>query len=277
MSIKLLKQDLEVFAKEKSSINEFTKEDINIENFLLNITHDLRSPINNILSVIQCLDKDFEKRANYIEIIRRNSYKMVKLIDNLIDTTRLQNLNYSLIRKNVDIITMIESTVHFTDRYAKQKCINLIFDTNIEECIIAVDIQAFDRIIMNLLSNAIKFSNSDTSIYINVFETDNNLKISIKDEGPGIERSQQRKIFSRFEQATKQKESEHCGSGIGLDLVSFLVKAHNGIIELISDEGKGAEFIITIPKVIIKEDMVEVIDGDKKVQQLEIEFSDIYL
>ncbi|MGL4772881.1 MAG: sensor histidine kinase [Clostridium sp.] len=252
----------------------------NRENFLLNITHDLRNPINNILGVVQCINKESyenEKIFAYISMIKRNSLKMVKLVDNLIDTTRLENANYSLIKKNIDIITMIESTVAFTDKYATQKNVHLVFDTNVEECIMAVDIEAFDRIIMNLLSNAIKFTKPNTNININVFDMNNILKISIKDEGLGIKREEQEKIFSRFEQATKQKESEHCGSGIGLDLVNYLVKAHNGDIELISEEGNGAEFIITLPKGIMEEDKVEIIRRDRKVQQLEIEFSDIYL
>lgn len=250
------------------------------EDYLLNITHDLRNPISVILSVTQCMNiKDISenKSKEYIEIIRRNGLKMVKLVDNLIDTTRLENEKYNIILRNIDIITMMESTISFTDKYAKQKNIHLVFDTNVEECILAVDIEAFDRIIMNLLSNAIKFSEFNKSIYINVFNKEEKVQISIRDEGPGISKNEQREIFSRFSQCVKHKESEHCGSGIGLDLVSYLVKALNGDIKVLSEVGKGTEFIIELPKTLIDEQPITSIAKDRKIQLLEVEFSDIYL
>ena len=82
---------------------------------------------------------------------------------------KLENNYYVLHKKNVDIVSMIEFTVGCVDKYAKQKNIQLIFDTNEDECIMAVDPEAIDRIIMNLLSNAIKFSHSNTNIYIDIF------------------------------------------------------------------------------------------------------------
>ncbi|WP_409193300.1 sensor histidine kinase, partial [Clostridium perfringens] len=110
------------------------------ENFLFNISHDLRGHLNVILSVMQCIDsgsvsiKD-KKALEYIKIVKRNSLKMLKLINNLIDTTKLENNYYILNKKNIDIISMIEGTISCIDKYAKQKNIQLIFDTNEEECI----------------------------------------------------------------------------------------------------------------------------------------------
>lgn len=283
---------LDSIVRDKQEIKELNRDeleelllkvlDINMaeENYLLNITHDLRNPISVILSVIQCMNiKDISenKSKEYVEIIKRNGLKMVKLVDNLIDTTRLENKKYNIILRNVDIITMMESTISFTDKYAKQKNIQLVFDTNVEECIMAVDIEGFDRIIMNLLSNAIKFSKSNSTIYINVFDKDDKLHVSIKDEGPGIAEEEQKEIFSRFSQASKQKESEHCGSGIGLDLVSYLVKVHEGKIKLKSKLGEGSEFIIILPKRVIDEEAIINLPKDRKIQLLEVEFSDIYL
>lgn len=131
------------------------------EILLLNINHDLRSHLNVILSTLQfininkSLDKEMDK---YMNIIKRSSYKMLKLINNLIDTTKLQNNCYTLEKRNVDIVPLIESTVDEVEKYASGKGIRLIFDTNKEECKAFVDPQAIDRILMNLLSNAIKFS-----------------------------------------------------------------------------------------------------------------------
>ena len=162
--------------------------------------------------------------------------------------------------------------------YINQKNINIIFDTNVEEFIINADLEAIDRIVMNLLSNAIKFSPIDETIEVTLNAEKNKVHISVKDNGMGIAEEEQKKIFNRFEQATNSKRIEGKGSGIGLDLVSYLVKAHGGNIELNSKLNEGSEFIVTLPvgKLNIIEEKHELMSRNK-VEQLEIEFSDIYL
>ncbi|WP_244834173.1 HAMP domain-containing sensor histidine kinase [Clostridium sp. BJN0001] len=253
------------------------------QDFILNISHDLRTPLNIILSVLQCYRGDFNEGKNtekYLSCIKRNCYKILKLVNNLIDATKLESNYYHLKKVNVDIINIIEWNVSAIDKYAKQKNISLIFDTNVEECIMAVDVEALDRIIVNLLSNAIKFSNKNGNIYINALKKNNNICISVRDEGIGIPKDEQKNIFSRFVKSRKNKESEACGSGIGLDLVRYLVNAHGGDIALKSKENVGSEFIVSLP--IIKFSDSNGNDNKKivsrnKVDILDVEFSDIYL
>ena len=251
------------------------------ENFLINISHDLRSPVNSILSVLQCLkylngdnSKEIKEKTNeYRKIIKRNSLKIIKLIDNLIDTTKLEGENYKLSKTNIDIVNVVESIVDSIEVYANQKNINIIFDTNVEEFIINADLEAIDRIVMNLLSNAIKFSPIDETIEVTLNAEKNKVHISVKDNGMGIAEEEQKKIFNRFEQATNSKRIEGKGSGIGLDLVSYLVKGHGGKIELKSKLNEGSEFIVTLPigKLNIIEEKHELMSRNK-VEQLEIEF-----
>ena len=256
------------------------------ENFLTNISHDLRSPVNSILSVLQCLkylntdnSKEVKEKTNeYRKIIKRNSLKIIKLIDNLIDTTKLEGDNYHLNKTNLDIVNVVESIVDSIEVYANEKKINIIFDTNVEEFMINADLEAVDRIVMNLLSNAIKFSPVDEVIEVTVNAEENNVKISVKDNGIGIAEEEQKKIFNRFEQATNSKRVEGKGSGIGLDLVSYLVKSHGGKIQLNSKLNEGSEFIVTLPVGKLSEDKENhELMSRNKVEQLEIEFSDIYL
>lgn len=256
------------------------------ENFLINISHDLRSPVNSILSVLQCLkylntdnSKEVKEKTNeYRKIIKRNSLKIIKLIDNLIDTTKLEGDNYHLNKTNLDIVNVVESIVDSIEVYANEKKINIIFDTNVEEFMINADLEAVDRIVMNLLSNAIKFSPVDEVIEVTVNAEENNVKISVKDNGIGIAEEEQKKIFNRFEQATNSKRVEGKGSGIGLDLVSYLVKSHGGKIQLNSKLNEGSEFIVTLPVGKLSEDKENhELMNRNKVEQLEIEFSDIYL
>lgn len=247
------------------------------EDFFLNISHDLRSPLNVILSAMQCYDDI--KSNDHLSLIKRNCYKMLKLINNLIDTTRLYRKYYNLNLVNIDIISLIEGNIELIDKYAKQKDISLIFDTNIEECIMGVDPDEIDRIITNLISNSIKFSPEKSNIYINVWSGDHEINISIKDEGIGIPLSKQKNIFNRFIQSTKNRDSEQKGSGIGLDLVKYLTEAHNGTVDLISEENKGCEFILRFPIRKIQNNLFKSreMKSTKKVEILDIEFSDIYL
>ncbi|AVK49076.1 histidine kinase [Clostridium sp. MF28] len=258
----------------------------NQEDFILNISHDLRSPLNIILSVLQCYKDDYKdikrygKCQDHMDVIKRNSYKILKLVNNLIDTTKLEKNHYSIKRENLDVINLIEWNISSIDKYAKQKEISLVFDTNVEECIMAVDPEAIDRIIMNLISNAIKFSPRGSNIYINAWKSINQLTISVRDEGIGIPKEEQNTIFNRFVQSSRNKKSENSGSGIGLDLVRYLTQAHNGSIELKSEENSGCEFIIKLPIERLQDDennRDKCLNIKSKVEVLEVEFSDIYL
>ncbi|WP_294401112.1 sensor histidine kinase KdpD [uncultured Clostridium sp.] len=278
-----IKQQLKGISKQeiiKKYIELYENKEIQ-EEFILNISHDLRSPLSVILGILQCYKNDYSesvKIKEHMDSIKRNCYKILKLINNIIDSTKLQQKHFKINRQNIDIINLIEWNVSEIDKYAKMKNISLVFDTNVEECIVAVDISAFDRIIMNLISNAIKFSKEDSYIFVNIWKDEKNITISVKDQGVGIPKNEQRSIFNRFIQSTKNK-SEYSGSGIGLDLVANLVKAHQGIIELDSIEGVGSEFRVKIPIVKLEDSSQEVsrnMELNSKVDIFEIEFSDIY-
>jgi signal transduction histidine kinase len=256
------------------------------EDFLLNISHDLRNPINVILSILQCYkyidtnnnERFTSKNKEYGKLIRRNTLKMVKLIDNLIDTTKLEGNYYKINKKNLDIVNIVEGIVFSVDKYAKQKDIELVFDTNVEECITAVDPECLDRIIMNLLSNAIKFSDIGGHVLVYIYVDKNNIKITVKDQGRGISAEDQELVFNRFVQANQANNIESKGSGIGLELVKYLTGLHGGDISLKSELGVGSEFILTLPISNVEacvEDHKFV--NTNKIDKLEIEFSDIYL
>ena len=269
-----------VINKLQEQISDIMRVTEDKENFTLNITHDMRSHLNVIISALQFVEHSNLKLSDnkkYMNIIKRNSYKILKLINNLIDTSRLENNYYKLEKKNIDIVSMIEGTVECIEKYSLEKDIQLIFDTNKEECIVSVDPEAIDRILMNLLSNAIKFSPSNSEIFVYLNIDSKNINISVKDNGIGISLEDQEKIFNRFYQCSNKTENESIGSGIGLDLTNYLVKAHNGTIDIKSKENEGSEFIVTIPRVIGESNNEITNKYSDKIQMLEIEFSDIYL
>lgn len=279
-----LKTELEGLSKEEviEKYMDLYENKIAQEDFILNISHDLRSPLSVILGILQCYKNEYDelKAEEHMNIVKRNCYKILKLINNIIDSTKLQQRHFKINRQNIDIINLIEWNISSIDKYAKIKNISLVFDTNVEECIVAVDISSFDRIIMNLISNAIKFSKENSCVFINTWKEEKYITISVKDQGIGIPQNEQKTIFNRFIQSTKNNRNEYSGSGIGLDLVFNLVKAHGGVVELTSTEGLGSEFRIKMPIVKVEDSMKKdkhSMDLSSKVDIFEVEFSDIYV
>ena len=164
------------------------------------------------------------------------------------------------------------STVDYANKYN----IDLVFDTNEEECIMAIDPEAIDRVVMNLLSNAIKFSNENSEIYINLLVKDKEIEVSFKDEGCGISKEEKERVFERFYQGKNNDNIE--GSGIGLNLCMLFVKAHGGKLLLESEINKGSIFTVILPRKI-EENIETIKEGSNlinKNQEIEIEFSDTY-
>lgn len=257
------------------SINELPK---NNDQFLLNIIHDLRSYLNVITSAAQFMEHNYkdDKNLKCIEIIKRNSFKMLKLINNLIDSNKIKNNYYKLNKKNIDIVPMLENTISCVEKFASERNIRLVFDTNEEECIMAIDPEAIDRVVMNLLSNAIKFSNENSEIYINLLVKDKEIELSFKDEGCGISKEEKERVFERFYQGKNNDNIE--GSGIGLNLCMLFVKVHGGKLLLESEINKGSIFTVILPRKI-EENIETIKEGSNlinKNQEIEIEFSDTY-
>ena len=162
--------------------------------FFNNISHEFRTPINIILGTVQLIQK-YRNDGNYtleyldyhISFIKRNSYRLLRLVQNLLDLSQIESEYYDVSFGNYDIINIVEDITMSVATYLKNKNIRLIFDTNCEEKVISCDPEKIERIILNLLSNAIKYNKDDNDIevYINVDEE--YVKIYVKDQGIGIQ------------------------------------------------------------------------------------------
>ncbi len=259
--------------------------------FFSNISHELKTPLNIILGTIQLLrDRaqndnpctKYQSQKRYLSTMHQNCNRLLRLINNLIDITRLDVGFLEMNFCNHNIVQVVEDITLSVAEYIESKGISLVFDTEIEEKVIACDIEKMERIMLNLLSNAVKFTDKNGDIRVNISTKKNKVVISVKDTGIGIKKDMLDKIFDRFKQASPLFTRSHEGSGIGLSLVKSLVEAHNGKIITKSTYGKGSEFIIELPVVTIDgEDVIESVNEnefnkDEKVERINIEFSDIY-
>ena len=252
--------------------------------FFVNISHELRTPVNLISSTIQLIKlnlKNLSKEdaniiSKYIDIMESNSMRLIRLINNLIDSTKIDSGFVKFTPINADIIKFVEDVCDSVVDYVDFNKMNLIFDTDREEEIVLFDPDIIERILLNLLSNAVKFNKVDGTIYVNLYTKEDEIRITVRDEGIGIPKEKLSSIFKRFEQIQTKNKIEKQGSGIGLYLVKSLVTLHGGNIKVESKVNEGSNFIITIPKKILKNGEELVIDEKEKAnRKASIEFSDI--
>jgi signal transduction histidine kinase len=255
--------------------------------FLANVSHELKTPINVILSALQMTDiltKNIDlldirtKLYKYNGMMKQNSFRLIRLINNLIDITKIDSGFTNINRRNVNIVRMIEDITLSVASFVESKQIELIFDTDIEEKISACDPDKMETIMFNLLSNATKFTNADGKITVNIFDRKEYIIISVKDTGIGIKDDNKKKIFERFLQVDETLHRNREGSGIGLSLVKSFVEMHGGRIKVESKYGHGSNFIIKLPIIVmdeIKEENGESINVNY-LDRMNVEFSDIY-
>jgi len=286
--IQVIKAEL-LYEEKNRILSETMEYDKLRTDFFANISHELRTPLNVIFSAEQMLDlllsKEPIKNSNfkmskYIKTIKQNCYRLIRLISNLIDITKMDAGYFEVNLQNEDIVKIIEDITLSVAEYIENKNINLIFDTEFEEKIIACDLEKMERIMLNLLSNAVKFTPENGDIFVNIYKSEGDVCISVKDTGIGIPEPLQDAIFDRFVQADKSTSRNREGSGIGLSLVKSLVSMQGGRISLSSKYGKGSEFILQLPiKTIDIEEKYDINNNcinNEFVEKINIEFSDIY-
>ena len=279
--------------KELEIEKKLMEESLHVENikneFFANISHEFKTPLNIILASLQVINhnifnknikfsKDFNLKK-YTNSIKQNSYRLLRLANNLIDITKIDSGYYEIQPKNCNIVSIIEDITISVAQYMKDKGIDLIFDTSFEEIIISCDPDKIERIMLNLLSNAVKYTKSPGIINVFIDKTEDTVIISVKDTGIGIPKENISIIFERFIQVDDTLTRKCEGSGIGLSLVQSLVQMHGGKIAVYSTKDIGSEFTFTLPlQTINNSDIIYNINEDShsKLDKRNIEFSDIY-
>jgi signal transduction histidine kinase len=285
---KLLEYNNKLKEKEKQIDQAMEYDKIKTE-FFANVSHEMRTPLNIIYTTNQLMKVYYDKGIigakensidKYINIMNQNCYRLMKLVNNIIDIAKIESGFYKLSYKKINIVSLVENVTMSIKTFACKKGINLIFDTESEEMQIVCDPEAIERIMLNLLSNAIKFSKKNDTIYVSLKIIEGNILIEVEDTGIGIPKDKLNSVFDRFVQVDKSFTRQNEGSGIGLAIVKALVEMHNGNIELISSLNKGSKFRISLPEKAdenaVTEEAIDNEDNNLKVEMVAIEFSDIY-
>lgn len=225
-------------------------------NYFINLSHELRTPLNVILSIEQLITElnkkdnyiDKKKLNHYMDVLRGNSKRLLKLINDIIDTSKIEAGMYKLDIRDNDIVYLVEELALSMKDFIESKGIELIIDPEIEEKIIECDSGEIEKCIVNILGNAAKFTKAGGKIKVIINEENKFVNIKIKDNGIGIDKKDMKSIFDRFGQVYNKKTEEFGGSGIGLTLTKQIIELHNGELLVNSELGKGSEFTIKLPE-----------------------------
>ncbi len=289
------KQQEEIIRSEKEK-NEALENVIKMKDeFLYLITHEFKTPLTVIKAAIQAMDmlcgKNMPEKADkFLNSIKQNTNRQLRLVNNLLDVTRINAGEIRLKEGVFNIEYLIRSIVDSIQPYAQHKKVKLNFTARFGANEILIDEEKIERIILNLVSNALKFTPEGKSIDIVLcrkrYKNRNMVCIAVTDQGIGIPKSKQDKIFERFGQADTSLSRQAEGTGIGLYLVKLFVNAMNGDITLRSKEGKGSTFTVILP--FIEATPLERITAgsgqdeqvmrrdSRLIQAVAVEFSDIY-
>ena len=223
---------------------------------------------------------DINEILKFNPIIKQNCYRLIRLIDNFIDSSKLTEQDYKLKLKCLNIVSIVENTTMSILSYAEMRGIEVVFDTEEEEFFVLADKDLIERWILNILSNSIKYNKENGMINVFVGARGKNIIVEIQDTGIGIQKEKQKYIFNRYERIKVSKGAYKEGSGLGLNIVKEIVNKFNGEIKLESEEGVGTKITLIIPKVEYDEEIYEAYYDDFNLkndimQKVDLEMSDI--
>lgn len=223
-------------------------------NFFSNITHEFRTPLTLIIEPIRQLRKQWmgKKEEQTLQIVENNSQQLLKLVNQLLDLSKLESGFMSLDLRKGNLLAIVEPIFLSFQTAANKKGLYLKLECpeNLPE--FYFDLPKLEKVLYNLLSNAIKFTQKGSvHLTIQLVNKETNLHIKVQDTGSGIDTKQLPYIFDRFYQADSTNTRKQPGTGIGLALTKELVEIMNASIEVESQLGKGSSFLIKLP--VIKE------------------------
>lgn len=278
---KLVKQRDEILKLEKKINDENIKDE-----FYSNISHELRTPINVIYSALQLNDMylkncEVTKINRNNNIIRQNCLRLIRTINNFIDSNKLSEGFLEINKRVYNIVDIIENVVLSCNFYMNLRETKLTFDPEYEEIYFYCDKDYIERIMLNILSNSLKYGKFKGNIYVMVrIENKENIIIEVINDAEAIPEDKRKVIFDKFTKVNTSLNRPSEGSGLGLFLTKGLVELHNGKITINAGIKYGNIFKITFPydnnikgEVVLLNNNVEINELQEKI---DIEFSDIY-
>ncbi len=227
---------------------EFKKLEKIKRDFVTNISHELRTPLTAIKGFIETIEeKPDEKNKPYIEIIKRNTERVINIVKDLLVLSEVEDRENKPLIEKVNLKGLLESISKLFEKQLKEKSLYLKINITDETSIIMADYFKLEQLFINLIDNGIKYTEKG-GITIDVKKEERNIKIKIEDTGIGIPGEHLSRIFERFYVVDKSRSKRLGGTGLGLSIVKHIVLLHNGSINVESTPGKGTRFTVVLPE-----------------------------
>jgi signal transduction histidine kinase len=217
--------------------------------FLANMSHELRTPLTVIRGGIDYLNRTVKKEdnRNYLDIIDKNLARLIHLVSDLFDFTKIEGRKIEWSFDQVNLSVLIEEVVEIISPLSMDKSISINFE-NPADVLVEMDLERIEQVLVNLIENAIKFSDPQTEIIIKIKEDPTYATVSVKDRGIGISEENLKTIFDKFSTVPSAGVGKPEGTGLGLAICKAIIEAHDGKIWAESVKGVSTTFYFTLVK-----------------------------
>lgn len=220
--------------------------------FVSNVSHELKTPLTTIRMYAELLEEnrvtDPTKRSNYLNVIVRESQRLTRLVNNVLDFGRLEGESRNFNMGKLDLVSFLTALVDTQHVCRDQEHFRLHFDCELPECDAMAEADALEQIILNVLDNAVKYASQGDGIRLSLHCADHEAHIEISDRGPGIPAAHRRKIFDKFHRVDDSLTSGKAGSGLGLSIARSLARGMDGDLQYQDREGGGSTFRIILSR-----------------------------
>lgn len=258
---RLISENKELVAMLKRSNEELEDKNRNLEEagltkmrILSTASHELKTPLTSIVGYVDrmLLQRDTvgdlnDKQERYLEIVKRNSYRLKALVNDLLDISRIESGGIDLDITSVDVAGELEDAVRSVQTHADRKNIKVELEVPLDLPPVQAERLRFSQVIVNLLSNACKYSLEGAEVKVRAEQRNGCVQLDVSDTGIGISEADQTHLFNQFFRAETKLTREESGTGLGLFITKYLVEAHGGEIWVNSQEGVGTTVSFTFP------------------------------
>jgi two-component system, OmpR family, phosphate regulon sensor histidine kinase PhoR len=221
------------------------------KDFVANVSHELRTPIASVISAAETLQaaarNDPKAAVSFVDMIERNARRLGDLVQDLLDLSRFEASEFHLSKESLDISQAIEGILNLHKERAVAKGVRLDLALAPDLPAVCSDATALDRVLSNLVDNAIKYCPEGATVRVSAEPGDGKLRVTVADDGPGIEPHHLPRLFERFYRCDPGRSRAMGGTGLGLSIVKHLVEAMGGTVQVESNPGRGSRFSFTLP------------------------------
>ena len=220
--------------------------------FVGNVSHELRTPITAVRSAAEtlriALESGPQASATFVDIIERNAERLHRLVEDLLDLSRIESREFRLNLETVDVRAVADHVVTLLRPNAERKRMRLVIDISQATAPARAARRALEQVLSNLVDNAVKYGVENGSVTIRATSEASTVRISVEDDGPGVEAKHLPRLFERFFRVDAGRSREVGGTGLGLSIVKHLVEAMGGTVGVESTPGTGSRFSVTLPR-----------------------------